>query len=77
LPAPRGLELDDVERLLLEVASGARLAGMGFTGLAPPPGDPRPVRRRAPDGPAPRCPRCPPPGTSTSRSSTQVRPVRP
>ncbi len=35
MPAPGGLELDDVERLLLEVASGARLAGMGFTGLAP------------------------------------------
>jgi arginase len=35
MPAPGGLELDDVERLLLEVASGARLAGMGLTGLAP------------------------------------------
>ena len=35
MPAPGGLELDDVERLLLEVASGARLAGIGFTGLAP------------------------------------------
>jgi arginase len=35
MPAPGGLELDDVERLLLEVASGARLVGLGFTGLAP------------------------------------------
>ena len=35
MPAPGGLDLDDAERLLLEVASGARLAGMGFTGLAP------------------------------------------
>ena len=35
MPAPGGLELDDVERLLLEVASTARVAGMGLTGLAP------------------------------------------
>lgn len=35
MPAPGGLELDDVERLLLEVASRARVAGIGLTGLAP------------------------------------------
>lgn len=34
MPAPGGLDLDDVERLLLEVASRAPVAGMGFTGLA-------------------------------------------
>lgn len=34
-PAPRGLGLDDVERLLLEVASRRRVAGLGLTGLAP------------------------------------------
>jgi arginase family enzyme len=35
MPAPGGLELDDAERLLLEVASRAHVAGMGLTGLAP------------------------------------------
>jgi len=35
MPAPGGLELDDVERLLLEAASGKRVAGLGLTGLAP------------------------------------------
>jgi arginase len=35
MPAPGGLDGADVERLLLEVSSGRRVAGMGFTGLAP------------------------------------------
>ena len=35
MPAPGGLGLDDVERLLLEVASRGRVAGLGLTGLAP------------------------------------------
>jgi arginase len=35
MPAPGGLALDDVERLLLEVASRTRVAGLGLTGLAP------------------------------------------
>jgi arginase len=35
MPVPGGLDADDVERLLLEVASVVRVAGMGFTGLAP------------------------------------------
>ena len=35
MPAPGGLGLDDVERLLLEVASRRRVAGLGLTGLAP------------------------------------------
>ena len=35
MPSPDGLELDDVERLLLEVASRRRVAGLGLTGLAP------------------------------------------
>ncbi len=35
MPAPGGLDLDDVERLLLEVASRTHVAGMGLTGLAP------------------------------------------
>jgi len=35
MPAPGGLEPDDVERLLLEVASRTRVAGLGLTGLAP------------------------------------------
>jgi arginase len=35
MPSPNGLHVADVERLLLEVASGGRVAGMGFTGLAP------------------------------------------
>ncbi len=35
MPAPGGLELDDVERLLLEVASRRPVAGLGLTGLAP------------------------------------------
>jgi arginase len=34
MPAPGGLGLGDVERLLLEVASRRRLAGLGLTGLA-------------------------------------------
>ena len=34
-PAPGGLVLDDVERLLLEVASRRRVSGLGLTGLAP------------------------------------------
>jgi arginase len=34
-PAPGGLGLDDVERLLLEVASRRRVAGLGLTGLVP------------------------------------------
>ena len=34
-PAPGGLGLDDVERLLLEVASRRRVAGLGLTGLGP------------------------------------------
>jgi len=35
MPAPGGLALDDVERLLLEAASRRRVAGLGLTGLAP------------------------------------------
>jgi arginase len=35
MPVPAGLALDDVERLLLEVASRAPVAGLGLTGLAP------------------------------------------
>ena len=35
MPAPGGPGLDDVERLLLGVKGGARVVGMGFTGLAP------------------------------------------
>jgi len=35
MPTPGGLELDDVERLLLEVASRRPVAGLGLTGLAP------------------------------------------
>jgi len=35
MPSPDGLELDDVERLLLEVASRRRVAGLGLMGLAP------------------------------------------
>lgn len=35
MPAPGGLEVDDVERLLLEVASRMPVAGLGLTGLAP------------------------------------------
>jgi len=35
MPAPGGLGLDDVERLLLEAASRRRVAGLGLTGLAP------------------------------------------
>jgi arginase len=35
MPVPGGLALDDVERLLLEVASRSRVAGLGLTGLAP------------------------------------------
>lgn len=35
MPAPGGLELDDVERLLFELASKTCVAGLGLTGLAP------------------------------------------
>jgi arginase family enzyme len=35
MPAPGGPEVADVERLLLEIASRRRVAGMGLTGLAP------------------------------------------
>lgn len=35
MPAPGGLDAADVERLLLEIASSRRVAGMGLTGLAP------------------------------------------
>jgi arginase len=35
MPVPGGLEVDDAERVLLEVASAARVVGMGLTGLAP------------------------------------------
>jgi arginase len=35
MPTPGGPGVDDVERLLLDVSSGGRVAGMGFTGLAP------------------------------------------
>jgi len=35
MPVRGGLELDDVERLLLEVASRTQVAGMGFTGHTP------------------------------------------
>jgi arginase family enzyme len=35
MPTSGGLDVVDVERLLLEVASVASVAGMGFTGLAP------------------------------------------
>ena len=35
MPAPGGLGLDDVERLLLEVATTRRVAGLGLTGLVP------------------------------------------
>jgi arginase len=35
MPVPGGLALDDVERLLLETAARARVAGLGLTGLAP------------------------------------------
>jgi arginase family enzyme len=35
MPTPGGAGLDDVERLLLEVASTKRVAGLGLTGLVP------------------------------------------
>jgi arginase len=35
MPTPGGVGLDDVERLLLEVASTKRVAGLGLTGLVP------------------------------------------
>ena len=35
MPAPGGLDVADVERLLLEISSSRRVAGMGLTGLAP------------------------------------------
>ena len=35
MPEPGGPDLDEVERILLEVAAKARVAGMGITGLAP------------------------------------------
>ena len=35
MPEPGGPGLDDVERILLEVAARTRLAGLGITGLAP------------------------------------------
>jgi arginase family enzyme len=35
MPSPGGLEPDDVERVLLDVASKTRVAGMGLTGLSP------------------------------------------
>ncbi len=35
MPCAGGLAVDDVERLLLEVAARTRVAGMGLTGLAP------------------------------------------
>jgi arginase family enzyme len=35
MPAPGGPEVADVDRLLLEIASRRRVAGMGLTGLAP------------------------------------------
>ena len=34
MPEPQGLVLDDAEALLRDVASRARVAGIGFTGLA-------------------------------------------
>ena len=35
MPEPGGPSVDDVERILLEVAAKSRVAGMGITGLAP------------------------------------------
>ena len=35
MPEPGGPGLDEVERILLEAAAKARVAGMGITGLAP------------------------------------------
>jgi arginase len=35
MPEPGGPSVEDVERILLEVAAKARVAGMGVTGLAP------------------------------------------
>lgn len=43
-PAPGGVGLDDAERVLLEVASRAPVAGMGLTGLVPG-GDPATLAR--------------------------------
>jgi len=35
MPEPGGPSVDEVERILLEIAAKARVAGMGITGLAP------------------------------------------
>ena len=39
MPEPDGPSLDDVEQLLVAVRESGKLAGAGFTGLAPDPGE--------------------------------------
>jgi hypothetical protein len=34
-PAPGGLEVSDLERILLEVSARSHVAGLGITGLTP------------------------------------------
>jgi hypothetical protein len=47
LPVPGGLSLAAAERLLAEIADSCALAGAGFTGLEPDPGNLEPLRRLA------------------------------
>ena len=47
MPEPGGRSLADVEQLLSQVRESGKLAGAGFTGLAPDPANVEPLQRLA------------------------------